>query len=363
MRAHGIRSRILAFLFACAVLPLASCSSGGDGGNYEQADLTGHWFITSVYAGSQVASGTATAWIRGRISVDSSGDASVVWTEDSSGGAPNPPVAIRYTIDGSGTVTAPAFLDFSGKMSPAKDLVASTLNNFSAAPRPNLRIYQKLAPGTSFTAADPTSATFDYHLLRVGADAGWEHGTAVTDASRVMSLVSRSTDAGAAPDLPQMATLSVDADGVVTAPENGSFKGFLSADKALLVLTMAVSVNPPVHALVIATRHAGSYGLADLGGEWMLHGFLVGPAGEVGWGRGPLSVSSTGRLAFSSWLDSGGNTIPPDAATVAVDTHGVVTTPGLPGSTFHGQIAPGKQFMVATSTDDVGLGSLYVVVR
>jgi hypothetical protein len=349
-------------LVAFAALPLTQCSNGGSS-DYTQADLAGSWFLTSLYAGPQVASGTATAWMRGRISVDSSGVASVVWTEDSAGGSPNPPVSIQYAVDGSGMVTAPAFLSFSGKMSPAKDLIASTLSNFPSASRPSLRIYQKVVPGTTFAAVDLASATFDYHILRVGADVGWEHGTASTDAVRVLSLVNRSTSTGIAPDLSNMATLSVDAEGVVTAPESPVLKGFLSADKALLVLTMPISQSPPIHALVVATRRSGNYGPADLGGGWGLSGFVAGSSGEAGWGRGPLSVNGSGRLTFSSWLDSLGDTTVPDPVTLSVDPAGVVTMLAQPVSEFHGNMAPGKKLIVATATEDVGVWSIYLIVR
>jgi hypothetical protein len=319
--------------------------------------------LTSVNAGPSVASGAVPAWIRGRVAIDGSGNATVVWLEDSSGNPVVQPVAVQYAIDGSGNVSAPALLKFGGKMSPAKDLVVATLSNLSTAVRPSLRVYQKVIPGTTFSSADITSATFDYHLLLVGDGAGWEHGTGTTDGARVFSFVGRTTSAGAAPDLPGVGTLSIDSSGVVTAQEIPSLKGFLSADKALLVVTMQVSASPRLHAIIVATRHTGSYAMAELEGGWTLDGFVSGTAGEAAWGRGQLSVSGAGALAFTSWLDSTGDTTLPTLPAVAVSASGVVTMPSDTTSGFHAQVAPGKKLLAATATEDLGIYSMLLFVR
>jgi len=364
MWTNNASRRILAAVAGVAAIALGSCGDGEKPAPFSPADLTGSWYLTIFQSGPAVAAGTAAGWIRGEMVIDAAGTGSAVWIEDSSGGAPT--VSIPYAIDGSGVVTStsPLLPGFLGKMSPSKNLIVATHSSATGAPeRRVLRIYQKIVPGTSFSAADLVNGAFAYHTALGGAAAGWEHGTATTDASGVLTLSARVNPAGPLADLPGFTTLSGTTAGVVTASHDPSWKGFVSADKALVVFSYTESLADHRYGLIVVTRSGGTYALGDIGGAWTLHALVTDTTGAAAWGRGNLSVGATGAFAFSSWLDSSGQTTAPDPSTFAVASDGTVTMPAQAQASFHGSLAPGKQLLVATGDGDVDAHALFLAVR
>lgn len=349
-------------LVAAALLALAGCTSDEETPAFTQADLAGRWRYTVLFAGPGVEGG-APGWVRGTMSIDGAGAATLETYADSAGNTTVPALpAITYAIDGSGVVTATttAFEGLHGKMNPAKTLLVSTATQGTgAAARMRLAFLQRIAPAT-YGDSDLASTTFGFRQLGTGAASFWLRGRIVVGADRVYSLVNLVDSSGVQGDVPNQGTLSVDGDGVVATTASPSFAGFMSADKQL---TVGVQMDAPdAAALTAVVRSAAGFAQADIAGVWHYLN-LATTSGAAGWAHGTVSFDGTGVGTFGPQVDSSGGGGTPPSITLSVASDGTVTQTAPAPSVFSGILTPAKDVMIATETHEAGVYGIIVAIR
>lgn len=323
---------------------------------YTQADLTGTWNINVLETGSN------DRWMRGTATVDSSGFVTLSFID--SGGNILLPAAnsIRWTIDAHGEISGSGLNEADQvhmTMTSNRNLIVGT----GTASGKQLRIMQKMVPGTAYSNADVQGRSFAYHQLGVGeaAYAGWEHGTGTTDAAGLMTLTTAYDPAGPLTTGATGITLSVNESGVVTmSPGKDTFRGFLSDDKRTIVGTQS-SPGGSVLTLVVFQIIGQTYPAGPLpvriSASHMLAGGSTSPAPF--WLHYTLTVASGGLMNFSDWVTSNPMVTPPATACHGwISASGAVTIAEIPS--FHGQASPDGKFTVSTQTNANGIHSLAV---
>ena len=337
-----------------AVVALVGCPGSDDeeSRTFSQKDLAGEWDFTVLQLGASVAAGTVAGWIRGTLRVDEAGQVTILSSLNSLGGTAVPAVATIWTIDADGNVTATSsvYTQYHAKLNAARDLLVATA---TATPTgaPTLRISQKRVPGVTFSTAD-LAGTWRYNDLGGGSLVRYEYGTATIASDGAVSVVQGfASDTGTVAPAPGAETLAVSADGVVTAAGDASWRGFLSADKSLIVATH--TAGPHEYSLNVIVRGASSLSQKDFAGAWAFHSLSNG-ASAAAWGHGSVTASDAGAVSFTEAVDASGPTSLPAPFTVAVQGDGTVTQVAPPGSDFHGVLSADGKLTVGVSSRDAG---------
>jgi hypothetical protein len=249
---------------AIALVSLFAACSGGssDAGPFTQQDLQGSWRVVQIFHGGSVLDGGTPGWVRGNVEIDADGGISFSG-EDSEGrfvgglGA-----SVRIDAEGYLSTTDPPSLD--GRVNKGRDFLVATATDHGT---PSMRMALKTVPQTTWSIADLASSRFAYHFLSTGTDSSWEYGEAWIDASGVLSLIQRVSMAGGEPD-ETVGTLSVGGPGIVTLSGDSSFKGYLSADKTVLVASATKDPGSHAYAVGVFTRLGQSFVQADLAGSY-----------------------------------------------------------------------------------------------
>lgn len=353
----------LLILLPAVFVALTGCPSDEEEPAFKQADLTGQWRYTILFAGPSVETG-APGWARGTFSLDAAGAATLETYADSSGATTVPVIPpITYALDADGVVTATttAFTNLHGKMNPAKTFFVTTATQGAgAAARMRLGIAQRIVAGTPYGAADLASTTFAFRQLGTGAAPSWLRGRIVVGADRVYSLVNLVDSSGAQGDVPNQGTLSVDGSGVVTTTVSPSFGGFVSADKQVMIGTQMDAPNAP--ALTAVVRSATGFAQADITGAWHYLN-LATTIGAAGWAHGTVSFDGAGIGTFGPQVDSSGGAATPPSITLSVASDGNVTQTAPAPSVFSGILTPAKDVMIATETHEAGVYGIIVAIR
>jgi hypothetical protein len=326
-------------------------------GAFSQADLTGTWKVNILSTSSD---NTENGWLRATGTVSASGSVTVSSFEDSTGDTTLPAAgSLQWTIDGSGVVSESGVNGNDNvhmTMTSNKNFIAGTGGSFNH----ELRVFQKVVPGTAYSNADLANKSFVIHQLMVGSNNqwGWQGGT--TDASGMISLSNDWSPNGDNGPQPNAGTFSVGSTGTVTIDTLPGFEGFLSADKKTIVGTSTETDGPDTfYSLLIFQISGQTYAAADLVGASSGHTLGVGNANF--WSHYTATGAAGGGIAFSSWVDSSGGTAP-SAVTASISSSGTVTLSD-PSFQFHGMMSFDKKFTVITQTNGVGVYSLSIMTR
>jgi hypothetical protein len=331
---------------------------------FSQADLTGTWRINVLRAGS-----SGWQWLRATATVDSSGFATVSSFLDSTGSSVPPPAnTMQWTINGSGVISESGVNggeQVQMTMTSNKNFFAGTEGQSGTSRQ--LRIIQKVVPGTTYSNADLQNKSFVIHGLSMGSGYNeWNHSEGTTNASGMGSLSDdwSPDNSGAAVDRgPQsnIGTFSVDSSGTVTITENG-FQGFLSADKKTIVgVGTDIKSSSTYYNLSIIQITGQTYTAGLLpAGISAAHMLAIGNTAPAPfWLHFTSTVASGGVVTLSDWVSSNsGITNPGTTNHGSISASGTVTITEKP--TYHGQHSHDGKFTVATQTNASGVYSLQV---
>ncbi|HEY5580020.1 MAG TPA: carboxypeptidase regulatory-like domain-containing protein [Rhodoferax sp.] len=327
---------------------------------YTQADLTGTWRTNMLRAGS------TNGWLRATGTLDSSGLATVSSFLDSTGNS-TPPAAgsMQQTISGSGVISETgvnAGSQVHMTMTSNKNFIAGTGSDGTS----QLRIAQKVVPGTVYSNADIQNKTFVFHQLSVGSQYKWTYGAGTVDGTGQINISSQTDPSGTT--LPgAQGTISVDSSGVVTmSPGMATFSGFLSDDKKTIVGTYTDDAGGGNirYRLMVIQITGQTYTAGPLpAGTLFAHMLAVGNTAPAPfWLHFTTTVASGGVTTLSDWVSSiSGMTGPGTTDTGSITSSGTVTIAG--NASFHGQVSDDSKFMVATQTPDTGIYWLNVSTK
>jgi hypothetical protein len=325
---------------------------------FTQADLTGTWRMNLLRTGYE-SNGTTPRdeWVRGRVTIDSSGVVSCLSYSDSTGETTCPGTFdLTFTMnETTGVITQSGY----NAANAGTDHMTMSLNkNFAAGTATNgsgpglgysyqLVIVQKEVPGTTYSATDLENKSFVYHQLEVGDDSGWSYGAGTINAIGLVTISSTTNSWGSGTPGP-VGIMLVDGNGVVTQDNDESFQGFLSDDKKTFVATNNGGGSPELLIVQITgqtytagTLHASTSAIHTLG---------RGSSGSSAfWIHYTNTVDNSGVMNFSEWEASNAGITPPGTTpTGSIDASGTLTVDTNP--TYHGQASDDKTFTVATQT-------------
>lgn len=123
------------------------------------------------------------------------------------------------------------------------------------------------------------------------------------------------------------------------------------------------SESTPSNEVSATPALLGSYVQGDMEGSWNFN-ILVTGAG-AGWMRGALAVDSSGAVSFSSFLDSSGNTLPPDNLfpSLFLNSGGQVRDSIAGVSNFQGVLAANRKMIIGNSSPDGTSQSLAILQK
>ena len=107
----------------------------------------------------------------------------------------------------------------------------------------------------------------------------------------------------------------------------------------------------------------GLFKQSDLTGTWKFNILVTGT--NAGWMRGKLTIDASGIVAFSSFLDSTGNTSAPAGLfpMLLLDATGRVTDSDSPEPDFHGDMSIKRNMVVGTSSPSVASRSIAILQK
>jgi hypothetical protein len=327
------------------------------------ANVTGINFVATAFLAKNSKSDLAGTWsmhklgtnIRNRwqfmtLTIDASGNLTgASLCLDSTGNTTCPdPNSLRLTIDSNGVIS-----ESGDSTSTSGHLTLTENKNFIVGSSTNgdgsdLIILQKVVPETVYSSADLQNQPFVYHALSIGSECKWTYGTATTDESGALTLISQTDPSGTSAPGATGAALSVNGNGTVTMSGGGmtSFNGFLSDDKKTIVGTYTDSTSHYQLMIMQITGQIYSAGAIPAGTS-VVH-FLASGASAF-WVHATYTTDNTGGITFSNWVSSNTGVVAPTTPyTGALSSSGVVTITGNPS--YHGQMSNDGKFMVGTQT-------------
>jgi hypothetical protein len=316
MNKGRISTQFLLYFLIMMFLMVIGCSRSGGGAAspaasatvFSQADLTGTWNFTGFQTGSNPG------WDRGTISINSSGDLHFVTYENTHGDSTPADGAIIFTINSTGIVTESgtgAASESHCSMSAEKNTVVCVETNGTQYGN---RIFVKTT-GVTFSSADSTGPlSWNLHGISSGgsiaADREWfyEAGT-INSYGQVIVSEYQSAAKPQSSMFANYSTLYVGFDGFVTISplEGNSWKGMLSSDKKMLIITTRDGASPERYGLSILTIADETFtGVVDLAGDWRINTLTGG--NDFSWAWISATINSSGVVSMTSFLNSEGST-------------------------------------------------------
>ncbi|MDD2900540.1 MAG: hypothetical protein PHI31_17745 [Desulfuromonadaceae bacterium] len=316
---------------------------------YAQSDMQGTWYWLTL------ENGGGGLWQFAKVTIDSSGNATLEQYTDSGGGAPHM-TSTTLLLSSSGTVTSssrPAAEYFSGVMSTSKDLVVITHSpDVSVTPHTS-GITLLVKAGSNYTTADlqGTWKMQGFSLPGTSTNFGWQRADVTINnlgAALVTNHITNlNSGAGAEPNNTDY--FAVNSLGVVTMTGFPQFRGILSADKNLMVMVMTNSDGSVVMGFL--SRTATGLTRADMAGTWKMN-YLQKDIYGTDWGRGITTVDAAGNTVFDNIIQSGISWSRLTGAVTSMSSSGSFTVSGEWGATFGGTMAINKNLMIGTVTQD-----------
>jgi len=334
-------------------------------GAFTQDDLTGPWAFNMVKTGQHGDGTSANDWVRGRLSIDGSGNVSCVSMSNSTN-ATGCPASIdwKMTINSSGVISetgADAADSGHMTMTSNKNFIAGTGSGGSSY---QLATMQKVVTGTSYSAADVQSKSFVYHALWVGSTNGssaWIYGAGTTDTGGNTTISSQTNSWGSNSQINELrGTFVVDGNGNVTLLGNSFFHGFMSDDKKTIVAAYGGD-GSVAYYIIQFTGTEFTAGPLPVGIS-AAHMLAVGSTPAPFWLHFTSTVASGGVMSFSNSVSSNsGVAAPGTTLTGHISASGTVTVAEDPS--FHGQVSDDGKFTVATQTITSGAYALQVTTQ
>ena len=355
MNKGGISTQVLLYFLIMMFLMVISCGGGGGGdaapptAAFTQADLTGTWNFTVFQTGSNPG------WDRGTLTINGSGDVHFATYEATDGRAAAPDGAVKLTIDSSGVVTESG----TGKADESHCSLSADKNTFVCVVTNGTEYSTRIGvktTGVTFSNADLTGPlSWNLHGITSGgssaSDREWEYDAGTINSSRQVTVTEYQKPDGAQP-LPtaNSSMFSVGADGFVTMQHNGTpvanWKGMLSSDKKMMVVTYRDGGSPEIYGFGIFTIADQTFsGVADLAGNWKIFNLYGG--NNFGWQWILATFDTSGVGSSTSFLDSLGNTTNGHQG-YSLSTGGILTSTG---SFIHGVLSHDRIVNINTDSD------------
>jgi predicted RecA/RadA family phage recombinase len=324
-------------------------------GSFTQADLTGVWNFFRLNSGPDVVAGTVPGWMRGTVTIDANGNATITSLNSSLGPLTPPPAGTIFDeISEDGVIAESGIYGlgpFSQTVMSSNKLMTVGTASFNSMTR-SLQIAVKQVPGVTFSSADIRSVPCVFSNLGTGAVKGWTFETGMLNAAQQITFNSIISDNGVqTPPPANSITLAITSDGIVTRSDTtsvSSYQGVMTPDKKLIIATFSIGNS---HRLEITALGGQTFTTADLAGNWRVHGITSETAPM--WQYSISSFTSTGVGTQLYFLDSNFNTGLNAPFTLSVDPTGNITKAN--DSSFLGVMSFGKNFIVHTA-DTLGSG-------
>ncbi len=335
---------------------------------YTQADLTGTWNVSVLQTNSN---DSYSKWFRRTLTFDAAGSLTAASSCLDSAGSTTCPAAgsLTWTISAGGVITPESGVSADTgpvhmTMTSTKNFIAGTSSSLSGS-YPQLRVIQKVVPGTVYSSADIQSKQFVFHEMIVGASTNtkWRYGSGATDASGAFALTSLNEPSGAKPPSEVVwGTMSVDAGGVVSMNGSGmvnNYKGFLSDDKRTVVGTYTDTATSTYRLMIIQLTTRNDYPAGSLPASKWSSSILAKSTNSLagaGWVSCSNTVDASGNMTFGiDWNSDNDNfksRRPTTPFTGSLTSSGTVT---MSGSNYHGQASDDWNFLVGTMTLEVSV--------
>jgi hypothetical protein len=322
------------------------------------ADLQGTWNFHVLISGDSPA-WSGVGWGYGTFTIDNAGNLTFTSYTRSNGVTTLPP-ADTISITSSGIVSFPATPVTHGVMSQDKNMIVGTDTGGSG----DYVLFIAQRSGGTFTSND-FIGTWNFHSLTSGdspAYLGWSYGTASIDSNGIYTESSHTRSDGSS-DLNPSVTFAITADGIITIIGATTFHGVMSQDKNMIVGTHTDGGGG--YGLIILQKAGGTFAQTDLTGTWNLHGLTSGdnPPQWIGWFYGGTSIDSSGNLACSFYMNSGGDTTCGGDLMFSISSTGEVTEIGGNLPDFHSVMNQNKDIIVGTMTDGGGGYDLMIFMK
>ena len=182
---------------------------------------------------------------------------------------------------------------------------------------------------------------------------GWMHGTLTLNAAGSGSQTNIVTANGSQLDVNGV-SLQISSLGEITVSGSSDLHGFMNADKNTIIMTSSQKQDGG-YALYVLQKMVSetSYSLADLQGDWQMHGLSAGNStgAKAGWVYATLTGDAGGNFIgnFTSVGGSGGiNT------SISITQDGFITGLNNIGSNVHGFMSADKKTFYITMTGNEG---------
>jgi hypothetical protein len=218
-------------------------------GGYVQSQLGKVWRVSILSVGDPNVLDSWTGWIRGTATLDDSGVMTDVDLEDSDGNLITTPIqGFMLMLEADGTVLSTMTAAYHGFMLESGDLLVAT--DTSPDGSFELHVYQE-TPNTTFDISDLEGEWY-YSSLAAGDWEGWTRGTMTVDSTgEITSADLIDSDGDTMQTPPPGVDLELSSDGVLTNALDGSWRGFMSGDKDLIVITLTGTPGPDYEMAVL----------------------------------------------------------------------------------------------------------------
>jgi beta propeller repeat protein len=336
--------------------PATSDSNGGV--DYQTSDMEGTWRMSQLMAGDGV-----NMWYYGSGEIDNSGTivAQYDCLDSEAGGCGG--AGGTVTVSSTGSVAASGNPNFSGFLSRDKNTVIAvdTIDDPSGT-QYSLLVMQRAAAG--FTLSDLSGEWINFNLSAGDRPqwVGWDIGSINIDGSGTATFTLIADSMGASVDTDTLA-LTIDTNGVITSPGNTAFRGYMSANRDILVGTNGAEAESK--SLWISLRKGSGFATDQLAGIWKVHKLKTGdefaPYNELNdWLVADCSIDASNVLNCTA-IESNGNTNIVGPFALDVDNLGVVTMSIDPS--YRGQIALDANLAVSVDGIEGGGFDLAVMQR
>ena len=324
------------------------------GAAFSMGDLQGAWDFNSL-----ATSGT-TGWMHGVLSVDNTGMGGM--TSLVRNGMPWPSLDnVTFAMFPCGIVGMSNDNTFHGFLSNDRTMMAATWTDNTDGSA--LMIFQKR--GGVFAQGD-LFGTWNFHRLTAGSDnatSGWASGTMTMSSPGTAIITAIQTHNNNMSEVGSSFFVSMGGDGIVTSSGDNTFRGVMSRDKNMMVLTKT-NASGNYDLMVLMKSNTGvSHDTTDLLGDWMQHGVISGNPNDTNWNFGQMVMDSTGQATFNGMMDrTGAFSMQP--GTFGMNSSGVISMGGMGMGggmmnpmmvqTYSGFMNPAKDIMAATYSDGNG---------
>src|SRR3990172_6391395 len=263
------------------------------GAVFSMGDLQGAWDFQSL------ATSGSTGWMHGVLSVDNTGLGAM--TSLIRNGMPWPSADnVPFAMFPCGIVRMVNDNTFHGFLSKDRTMMAATWTDNTSGSA--LMIFRKR--GGAFGQSD-LFGTWNFHRLTAGGDnttSGWASGTMAMSSPGTATITAVQTHDTLMSEVGSSFFVTMDGDGIVTSSGDNTFRGVMSRDKNMMVLTKT-NASGNYDLMVLMKSNTGvSHDTTDLLGDWMQHGVISGNPNDTNWNFGQMVMDSTRQATLNNMM-------------------------------------------------------------